>query len=349
MTDAMITVAMLALCVCFQSVLASVCPESCYCNQKKVDCVTQMEFPTNLAEDTEVIKVSHLNIRDLPPRVFSRYPNLTEVEIINSNIANIQGCAFSEMPSIQNIYIDKTVIGNVESYAFMGLSNLTFIKFSKSRIGRLKEFAFYSVSDIDTFLFIEVHIQNFYTHALYNFTNVEFMIWNQNNISDFVTGSLAHVSGIKQFECNSNAFWNMHCGVMSEIETMSEKLIFTGNTFYCNCSAYWLLNDTGRQQFSWLLPKTRCHGPDDLKERPALSDVMFKELGCRSIESLTPTSCKKHAPSPQPVCPVPGPWSTWVTQPTNTDKGGNSSHRLTTTIWTLLMTVCSVYYTILTF
>lgn len=286
-TLAVVLMCLMVKCVYTQS---DGCPMGCYCKHRFVDCTSLMDFPTTLALDTERIRISHMNIGEIPKLAFSYLPNVTLIEIEQCNVGIIAGCAFMNMPSIEKIVFDKTVIGNIESYAFNSLNNMKQIEFFKSRIGRLKAFAFYKLSLITTFNLVETNIQFFYSNALYDIRNVTEMVLANNNISDIVTSAFRDVR-VDALQVTSNSFWNMHCGVLDGLMLSTDVFSFTSNTFYCNCSVHWMLDTTGREKYNSLLPETACHGPGKLNETATLGHVSFDELKCKRRKTDSKYNC----------------------------------------------------------
>lgn len=287
------------------------CPKDCYCNKKFVDCSAVMEFPLDLELDTERIRFSQMNIGEIPPKAFSYLPNLKIIEITNSNIGLVAGCAFSELATIVKIVIDKTVIGSVESYAFIGLQSLKQLEMNDCKIGRLKPFAFYNISNITLFNMIKVNILNFYSHALFKISNITEMVFASNNISDMLTGSLMKMEGVMSLVIEMNTFWNMHCGVLDSFYNINERLAFENNTFYCNCSIYWLLLPNIREKYNGILPRLRCHGPDGLKNKESLANVSFSDIACKQMNTNSAAVCENKPINPDPVCPtrnIDGSW-----------------------------------------
>lgn len=284
----------------------SVCPAGCYCNNKFIDCSALMDFPTNLDLDTDRFRVSQMNTEEIPARAFSYLPNITRIEIKSSNFGQISRCAFTDMPSIKRIIFEKSVIGSIESYAFWGLRNLEQIEIFETRIGRLKPFAFYRLSNINVMNLIQSNVPVWYSHALYDIMNVNMMIFNRNNISDMATGAIRMLTNVTSVQVTQNTFWNMHCGVLpSLLETGQTTQFFTNNSFYCNCSIANMVNTTGRVKYIDLLQKTKCVGPDNMKNKTSLWEVNFSELMCSGIGADTVLPCDLQVITPNPQCTAP--------------------------------------------
>lgn len=266
------------------------CPEDCYCNNKFVDCLSLMDFPHDLALDTQRVRLSHMNIGEIPKHAFSYLPNLTLIEIEQSNVGYISGCAFMNIPSLKTLVFDKTVVGSIESYAFNSMSKMQRIEFFKSRIGRLKAFALYKLSDIININFIDTNIQYFYSNALYGISNITSLDLVNNNVSDIVTDAFREVQ-VDSLQMTENSFWNMHCGVLDVIFRSADSFVFRENTFYCNCSIYWLLSTSGQQIYKDFLNSNRCHGPGKLNETLSLSHVTFSDLNCKKKKENEPLKC----------------------------------------------------------
>ena len=283
---------------------SNTCPMNCFCENKMVECMSLMDFPVNLPLDTKVIKMSQMNVRDIPPNAFSYLPDLESIEFNNCNIQSLQGCSFAGMPSIKKIYLVKTVIENIQRYAFRDLWSITVIQLDSCRIGRIKPFGFYNLHEISQFTIVDTHIQNFYNFALYNVTNIERWIVTRSNFSDIVTGAFDQISDIRNTEIHMNKFWNMQCLVLEDIMKASRNTIFLQNTFYCNCSVYGLINTAGRAKFPGVIEKNRCHGPERFENRSTLWHVSATELTCPGLDMNREPACTKVPLVPNPKCPT---------------------------------------------
>ena len=284
----------------------SECPVGCYCNNKFVDCSALMDFPMNLAPDTERFRVSQMNTIELPAHAFSYLVNITIIEIKSSNFGKIARCAFTDLPSVKRIVFDKSVIGSIEPYAFWGLNGIEQIELFETRIGRLKPFAFYKLANINVMSIIQSNLPIWYTHAFYDISNVNMLIFNRNNVSDMATGAIMLLNNVTSVQVTQNTFWNMHCGVLPALLDLGRTTqFFTNNSFYCNCSIASLVNTTGRVKYIDLLQKTNCVGPDPMKNKTSLWAVDFNEIGCTNIGKDTGLPCTHPMIIPNPQCVEP--------------------------------------------
>ncbi|XP_053374322.1 slit homolog 3 protein-like [Mercenaria mercenaria] len=324
------------------------CPVGCYCKHRFVDCQSLMDFPLDLALDTERIRLSHMNIGEIPKHAFSYLPNVTLIEIEQSNVGIIAGCAFKNIYSLQEILFDKTVIGNVESFAFNGLSKMKRIEFLKSRIGRLKSFAFYQLSEIANINLLETNFLYFYSNALYGINNVSTMVLTSNNVSDIVTDAFRDVK-VDNLLATSNTFWNMHCGVLDVMFQSANTFSFSSNTFYCNCSISWMLSTSGRQKYAEILPDSRCHGPGKMNETTNLANVKFSDLNCKNKkEDHTPTCNEIKIKILNPTCNPSGRPGRQGNGGTGEEgKGDNGASSLVFTFQIFVVSFITVFLTIL--
>lgn len=315
-------------CVLFVVGQAS-CPFKCYCANKEVDCSANMdeEFPV-FPPDTEKIRLSQLNVRYIPVKAFTNLPNIKTIHITNSNIAEFQSCSISDLHSLAKIIIDKSAIGTIESYAFINLKNIEELRLENCRIGRIKPFAFYDISNITVWYMIKVHMRNVYSEAFYQVSNIEHLVFHKNNFSDVVTGAFDQLSNVKTFDSYENKFWNLQCGNLNALKkAVTENFNFLQNTFYCNCSVSWLLNDIARAQNGTLLSQNLCHGPEvimnDLGEHN-LESVKFSQLNCVRLTKSSTVECKEvEKIIPNPKCPEPGQPSVDVIADNKKDTGDN--------------------------
>ena len=318
------------------------CPEDCYCHNKFVDCSSLMDFPLDLSRDTERIRLSHMNIGEIPKHAFSYLPNVTLIEIEQSNIGVIAGCAFQNIYSLKELVFDKTVIGNIESYAFNGLSQMKRIEFLKSRIGRFKSFAFHELSYIENINLMEMNFLYFYSNAVYGLHNISMFVLTNNNMSDIVTDAFRDVN-VDMVTVSSNTFWNMHCGVLDVMFQSASTFSFSGNTFYCNCSVHWMLSTSGRQKYAEILTDNKCHGPGKMNETGNLADVNFSDLNCKNIKKDDPLKCDEiKIKILNPTC-NPGPprskGKKSNEQTTEDEDPGNSVSSATLTITLLFISI----------
>lgn len=252
-----------------------------------------MEFPKELAEDTERFRVSHMNVEEIPKHAFSYLPNITLIEFEQSNVGRIAGCAFKDMYSLKKLTFDKVVVGSIESFAFNGLNELQQIEFSKSRIGRLKSFAFYQITEVVYFNFKETNIEYFYSNAFTRVQNVSTMLFASNNISDVVTSAFREVN-VRGIEIKSNTFWNVHCGVLGEISRSHiDSFVFNFNSFYCNCSISNMIDTYGREKFKTIISENTCHGPKPFMSITSLKAMDLGELHCKIPITDDPVKCKE--------------------------------------------------------
>lgn len=323
--------------VFLSSAVSAQCPQGCYCNNKFVDCSALMDFPTSLPEDTERFRVSQMNIEEIPANAFLYLVNITQIELKNCNIGTIARCAFTDLSSIKRIIFDKTVVGTIESFAFRDLKDLEHIEIAESRIGRLKPFAFYKLHKVSIFSIVQTNLPVFYTHAIYDVSEVNMMIFNANNISDIATGALMYVTNVTSIQLTHNVFWNMHCGVLDYLFDTDNALIFSNNSFYCNCSIAPLVNTAGRIKYVNFLPTSRCVGPDSVKGK-SLWELTFAEIGCSSLGPGSNIPCNSAMLTPNPDCsyiPTPEPEG----EPEN---GGTSLARLSGSFTTVALSLVGI-------
>ena len=288
------------------------CPLNCYCSNKVVECSANMEgeFPV-FPPDTEKVHLSQLNVRYIPVKAFTDLPNIKTIHITNSNIAEFQSCSISDLNNLTKIIIDKSAIGNIESYAFKNLKNIEEIRLENCRIGRIKPFAFYDIENITMWNMINVHMRNVYTEAFYGVSDIENMVFHKNNFSDVVTGTFKYLTNVKNFEFHENKFWNLQCRNLDDLMNAgTEKFYFGENTFYCNCSVSWLLNDVARAKYGTLLQLNFCHGPESITRefgKHNLSAIGFSNLNCQRLTKSSDAECKGvEKLIPNLKCPQPG-------------------------------------------
>ena len=286
------------------------CPMNCYCADKVVECSANMIHPV-FPPDTEKIQLSQLNVLYIPVKAFANLPNIKTIHITNSNIAEFQSCSIADLNNITKIIIDKSAIGNIESYAFKNLTNIEEIRFENCRIGRIKPFAFYDIENITLWNMINVHARNIYSEAFYDVSDIENMVFHKNNFSDVVTGAFQFMENVTNFEAHENKFWNLQCNNLDDLMNIAtEKFFFGHNTFYCNCSVNWLLNDVARAKYGTVLKNNFCHGPDNIvKEfgKQDLSAIGFSKLNCKTSKKSSDVKCtgvEKLVPKPR--CPLRG-------------------------------------------
>ncbi|KAL4222578.1 Leucine-rich repeat-containing protein 3 [Mactra antiquata] len=280
----------------------SICPKDCYCSEGMVECSLVMEFPLNLNPDTTKLKIAQMNIGAIPRNAFSYLPRLQEVEFVQGNVREIAGCAFMDMPSIDTIKFEKTNIARINSYAFFGLDNVTNIVFANSKLGYLESFAFYQLNNVVTFNVLYSAIDYLSAGSFYDVQSVSVLLFSNNNISDVITGAFSDVT-TENFHVMTNTFWNMDCGVFNGMnQSSSVPFEFIGNTFYCNCSIEWLLNDEGKSQYGKFMGNNKCHGPSSLKTKVSLKDVAFNELGCKRRTADQTLECSMETLVPKPRC-----------------------------------------------
>lgn len=291
----------LLLLVSLSATVHGKCPKDCYCFEGFVECSLVTDFPLGLDNDTIKISIAQMNVVSIPRNAFSYLPLLREVEFVQGNVKEIAACAFMDMPSIDTIKFEKTTIAQIHSYAFSGLDNVTNIVFANSKIGYVESFAFFQLNDVITFNVLYSTIDYMSAGSFYDVQGVSVLLFSNNNISDVRTGAFNDVT-ISIFHVMTNTFWNMDCGVFDEMNVSAiGPFEFIGNTFYCNCSTEWLLNNEGKTKYVTFMDKNKCHGPSALKTK-TLNDVSFSELGCKRRISGYDSDCKSETLIPKPRC-----------------------------------------------
>ncbi|KAF4517658.1 hypothetical protein B566_EDAN002890 [Ephemera danica] len=138
------------------------CPHPCRCAQGIVDCREKglTRVPTHLPEAVTELRLEQNAITDIPPRAFTPYKRLSQIDLSNNQITKVAADAFHGLKSLTSLVLYGNKIADLPAGVFHGLSNLQLLLLNANEISCIRRDSFKDLHSLNLLSLYDNNIQS---------------------------------------------------------------------------------------------------------------------------------------------------------------------------------------------
>ncbi|XP_053407746.1 slit homolog 3 protein-like [Mercenaria mercenaria] len=207
------------------------------------------------------IRFNNLTDSGIPPNLFSKNLNLTQLEMRFNKFKHVLP---DLPPSVQYVDYVGNQITMLPAYALQTTPNLNTFEAWQGQMTTLEDNAFYGLHKLTLLDFMENKISSVLTKDTFNgLTGLQTLYLDENNISRIEPGALRSFSSLSSLWLQANQLSALDPEVLDVkyIPKLSELYIDT-NPWYCDCHLRWLREKVGNASYVIQDPHLiTCAGP----------------------------------------------------------------------------------------
>lgn len=163
----------------------SLCPSSCVCEEKKVECVDRSlyEIPSALPVHIINLNLNKNLISHIDRGSLDKLESLIELRLNRNQLTNITKDAFRKLKFLEILELNKNKFTIIEGLSFSGLERLHTLRLQRNSISTLLDGAFYGLQTLSTLQLDYNNITNVTKSWLYRLDSLNKLTLSHNRIS----------------------------------------------------------------------------------------------------------------------------------------------------------------------